>query len=280
MLPHTNQFSSLKLWRPSNCVKMAKITFCKKWSHPHSKWSTWNMHVSAHFMHGSNFYAFSMHVSGYFMHGIYFHACFMHGSYFHAFSIHETCMKVYFMHETCMEHAWKYKTCMTDIPCMKHAWDFTTPEPCMLHAWSPHYIILIRSSCFADLKVRDFQSARRGQISYLRGSESRTRKLIYTMGILYGRILTWRTEQVVNLSRRYVSATPARRLLSQELVETTILRATRSHFKSCPDVGCVKQLSCCCHYLQGSSFQHISEFLNIYLHACDGPKTWYRTSIP
>ena len=31
------------------------------------------------------------------------------------------------------------------------------------------------------------QSARRGQISYSRGSESRTRKLIYTMGILYGR---------------------------------------------------------------------------------------------
>ena len=67
------------------------------------------------------------------------------------------------------------------------------------------------------------QSAQRGQISYSCGSESRTRKLIYTMGILYGRILTWQTEQVVNSSQRYVSATPVRRLLSQELVETTIL---------------------------------------------------------
>ena len=67
------------------------------------------------------------------------------------------------------------------------------------------------------------QSARRGQISYSRGSKSHTRKLIYTMGILYGRILTWRTEQLVNSSRCYVSATLVRRLLSQELVETTII---------------------------------------------------------
>ena len=67
------------------------------------------------------------------------------------------------------------------------------------------------------------QSARRGQISYSRGSESRTRKLIYTMGILYGRIPTWLTEQAVNSSRRYVSATSVRRVLSQVLIETTIL---------------------------------------------------------
>ena len=33
----------------------------------------------------------------------------------------------------------------------------------------------------------------------------------------------WRTEQAVNSSRRYVSATPVQRLLSQELVETTII---------------------------------------------------------
>ena len=67
------------------------------------------------------------------------------------------------------------------------------------------------------------QSARRGQISYSRGSESSTRKLIYTMGILYGQIPTWLTEQAVNSSRRYVSATSVRRVLSQALVETTIL---------------------------------------------------------
>ena len=46
---------------------------------------------------------------------------------------------------------------------------------------------------------------------------------VYTMGLLYGRISTWRTEQLVNSSRRYVSATPVRRLLSHELVKTTIL---------------------------------------------------------
>ena len=52
---------------------------------------------------------------------------------------------------------------------------------------------------------------------------ARTRKLIYTMGILYGRIPTWLTEQAVNSSRWYVSATSVRRLLSQALVEITIL---------------------------------------------------------
>ena len=49
------------------------------------------------------------------------------------------------------------------------------------------------------------------------------RSYVYTIGILYGRISTWRTEQLVNSSRRYVSATPVRRLLSHELVKTTIL---------------------------------------------------------
>ena len=33
-------------------------------AHPYSKWSTQDMYVSAHFMHGSDFHAFSMHVSG------------------------------------------------------------------------------------------------------------------------------------------------------------------------------------------------------------------------
>ena len=59
-------------------------------------------------------------------------------------------------------------------------------------------------------------------------------------GILYGRILTWWTEQLVNSSWRYVSATPVRKILSQELVETTILWATHGHFRSYPDVSCIK----------------------------------------
>ena len=56
-------------------------------------------------------------------------------------------------------------------------------------------------------------------------------------GDLYGR---WRTEQLVNSSWRYVSATPVWRILSQELVETTILWATHDRFKSCPDVSRIK----------------------------------------
>jgi hypothetical protein len=57
----------------------------------------------------------------------------------------------------------------------------------------------------------------RAEVNHAHGS------YVYTRGILYGRILTWRTEQLVNFNRRYVSATPVRRLLSQELIETTIL---------------------------------------------------------
>ena len=48
-------------------------------------------------------------------------------------------------------------------------------------------------------------------------------EVTFTLGGFYmGRISTWRTEQLVNSSRRYVSATPVRRLLRQELVKTTI----------------------------------------------------------
>ena len=59
------------------------------------------------------------------------------------------------------------------------------------------------------------------------------RSYIYTMGILHGQILTWRKKQLVNSSQRYmyVSATLVQRLLSQELVEITILRATCSRFR-------------------------------------------------
>ena len=93
------------------------------------------------------------------------------------------------------------------------------------------------------------------KISYLCRSESRTRKLSLHYGdFVRVNSTSWRAEQLVNLSRCYVSATPVQRLLNQELVGTTILWATRSHFKSCPDVGCIKQFSSCYHYLQWSSF--------------------------
>ena len=71
-------------------------------------------------------------------------------------------------------------------------------------------------------------------------------------------------------SRRYMSATLVWRILSQELVETAILWVTRGHCKSCPDVYRLYKNSS--QLLQWFSFQQISEFLNIYMHACNGPK--------
>ena len=69
------------------------------------------------------------------------------------------------------------------------------------------------------------QSARRGTImNSLTHAEVNHAPGSYVSlwGFCMGRISTWRTEQLVNSSRRYVSATPVRRLSSQELVETTI----------------------------------------------------------
>ena len=45
---------------------------------------------------------------------------------------------------------------------------------------------------------------------------------VYTMGILYRRIPGEQTEQLVNLSRRYMSTKPMRRLLNQETVKVTV----------------------------------------------------------
>ena len=92
-----------------------------------------------------------------------------------------------------------------------------------LHVHVHPCAMILQTCMYITLRRDAYQSARRGQISYSCGSESRTRKLIYTMGILYGRISTWLTEQAVNSSRRYVSATSVRRVLSQALVEITIL---------------------------------------------------------
>ena len=74
------------------------------------------------------------------------------------------------------------------------------------------------NKCIIVLAVPNKQATL--QFSLHQGSNSLThvevnhapRSYVYSMGILYGRISTWRTEQLVNPSRRYVSATPERRL--------------------------------------------------------------------
>ena len=78
----------------------------------------------------------------------FFHAWNMHESVFYAWNMHGTCMKVQnmcdrnTMHETCMK-----RNMREILSLLNHA--------CYMHE-VPHYIILIRSSCFADLKVWDF----------------------------------------------------------------------------------------------------------------------------
>ena len=54
------------------------------------------------------------------------------------------------------------------------------------------------------------------EVNHARGS------YVYTMGILYRRIPTWRTKQLVNCSRLYLSTKPVRRLLNQELDEVIV----------------------------------------------------------
>ena len=62
----------------------------------------------------------------------------------------------------------------------------------------------------------DPNSLAHSEVNHARGS------YVYTMGILYRKISTWRTKQLVNSRRRYVSTKSVRRVLSQELVEITI----------------------------------------------------------
>ena len=51
----------------------------------------------------------------------------------------------------------------------------------------------------------------------------------------------------------------------------------RDRFESSPDVKeSPAAVTICCD----PHFQQTSEYLNIYLHSWDGPKTWYRTSLP
>ena len=77
-----------------------------------------------------------------------FHSWNMHESVFHAWNMHENIKRVWQIY-----HAWNMHE-------TKHAWNMREILPLLNHACYmhevPHYIILIRSSCFADLKVWDF----------------------------------------------------------------------------------------------------------------------------
>ena len=78
-----------------------------------------------------------------------------------------------------------------------------------------NYTGALNCQCIHSLH-EDPNSLAHAEVNHAHGS------YIYTMGILYRKISTWRTKQLVNSRRRYVSTKPVRRFLSQELVEITI----------------------------------------------------------
>ena len=66
---------------------------------------------------------------------------------------------------------------------------------------------------FPAVCTKGYISLNRAEVNHAPGS------YVYTMGILYRRISTWRTKQLVNMSRRYMATKPVRRVLNQELLE-------------------------------------------------------------
>ena len=75
--------------------------------------------------------------------------------------------------------------------------------------------MMVLSNSFLSLH-EDHNSLAHVEVNHARGS------YVYTMGILYRKMSTWQTKQLVNSRRRYVSTKPVQRFLSQELVEITI----------------------------------------------------------
>ena len=91
----------------------------------------------------------------------------------------------------------------------------------IINLYTKHWAVSaeILASVFVELKHslhEDPNSLAHAEVNHAR------RSYVYTMGILYRKISTWRTKQLVNSRRRYVSTKPVRRFLSQELVEITI----------------------------------------------------------
>ena len=73
-----------------------------------------------------------------------------------------------------------------------------------------------RMGFYNSVCTKGYISLNHAEVNHVPGS------YVYTMGILYRRISTRRTKQLVNTSRQYVATKPVRRLLNQELLEVIV----------------------------------------------------------
>ena len=98
----------------------------------------------------------------------------------------------------------------------------TRPDPRNIYSnWYGLSLVHVPSHCtgvarYSVCTTKGWDSLKHAEVNHACGSH------VCTMGILYRRISTWRTEQLVNSSRHYVSTTLVRRLLNQEIVKVTI----------------------------------------------------------
>ena len=97
--------------------------------------------------------------------------------------------------------------------------------------WTSSTTRLLPQANYISLDSQEALSLHEGsQFSVTRGNESRTRKLVYTMGILYGEKARWRTKQLSSSSRSYVSTSPVRRLLTERFAEVTLYQRNQHSF--------------------------------------------------
>ena len=95
-----------------------------------------------------------------------------------------------------------------------------------------HDIPAMNSYTKLMMRAVSIQSARRGHILLTTRKWITHPEVMFTLGILYRQVSTWRTEQLVNLSSPEVSEKPARRLSRQELVKVTLFWSRRCCFES------------------------------------------------
>ena len=122
------------------------------------------------------------------------------------------------------------------------------------------------------MSLCQIQSAQRGHTLLTTWKWITPMEVMFTTWGFVREISTWRTKQPINLSWRYVSTKPVRRLLSQKL---PIILC--HHFKF-SIASCAKSSPSSCHYVLWSHFLQSSEFLNIHLFNLDGLKTRCMTS--
>ena len=137
-----------------------------------------------------------------------------------------------------------------------------------------HYFSLLSFLFLVTVCTKGSHSLNHAEVNHACGS------YVYTMGILYRQISTWRTKQLVNLSRCYVSAKPVWRLFSQELVEVTIFRSRCHRLRAFLSQILCRSSPSSCYYLPCPHSPQTSEFLSIYLLDLDGLQTRCTTSVP